>query len=262
MTPARQLPLAGQRVLVPRPKDQEAELMALLREQGADPVHVPLIEIQPPSSFAALDEALWKLASYQWLLFSSANGVRSFLSRAEALGIPLDPALEGRIQVCAIGPATRDALLAAGLPVHLMPERYVAEGLAEAFANEPLAGTRVLLPRAAAARDVAPEALRAMGAEVDAVEAYRSGIPAESETQLRELRESGWQPDWVLFTSASTVKHFLAIGGHSMLEKACTVSIGPATTAAMQAQGLVPYLESADHSAQGVVNTMLQPFSS
>lgn len=254
--------LAGQRVLILRPKDQGADLMDMLRSHGAEPVHLPLIEIQPPASFDRLDEALRHLSRYQWVLFTSANGVRSFVSRAEELGISLSAIISGTTQVCAIGPATRDILLAAGVPVHRLPRQYIAEGIAEAFAEDAMKGVRVLLPRAEVARDVAPNALRALGAEVDIVDAYRSGIPAGSEAELSALQQCGWQPDWIVFTSSSTVTHFLAVGGQSLLPRARVLSIGPATTSTMRAKHITPHLECIAHTTEGIIDALLRYASS
>jgi uroporphyrinogen-III synthase len=254
---ANALPLSGQRVLILRPKDQGFELMDLLRAQGAEVVHLPLIEIQPPSSFDALDDALRNLSRYQWVLFTSANGVRSFVARAITLNLPLTAITDGDTQVCVIGPATRDIAVAEGLPVHRLPKQYIAEGIADAFAEDAMQGVRVLLPRAEVARDVAPNALRTLGAEVDIVDAYRSGIPSASKAELLALRERGWQPDWIVFTSSSTVTHFLAVGGESYLPHTRVLSIGPATSSTMRANRIVPDVECKAHTNEGIVEALL-----
>lgn len=256
------LPLDGQSVLVMRPKGQELALMENLRSRGANAVHVPLLEILPPASYQPLDCAIRQLGQYQWLLFSSVNGVTSFCARAAALAIPLNAHSLGSLRVCVIGPATREAAEACGLAVDVVPDRFVAEGLAEVFRETKLHEARVLFPRAAVAREVATDALRQQGAIVDVVEAYRSGIPNDSEERIRALVQSGQTLHWILFTSASTVKNLLAVGGEPLLRHARIASIGPATTAAMQKHGLTPTVESQNHTAAGLVMAIVDALDS
>lgn len=252
------LPLSGQTVLVTRPAHQGDDLRALLEAEGAQVLHIPTIEIQPPASTEALDAALARIESYQWLLFTSANAVDFFFRRASELRVPKFDEAIGRIRVCAIGPATRAAAEAAGLTVHLVPEEYVAESIVDAFADEALQDCRILLPRAAAARDVAPDALRAQGATVDAVDSYRSGIPLASRAAIAALLEQQTRLDWVTFTSSSTVKNFLAMGGRPLLKAARIASIGPITTDTATKHGLHVGAEAAHHTAGGLVEAILQ----
>lgn len=250
------MPLSGLRVLLLRPEGQQAELLDALRARGADARHVALLEIQAPLNAAPLDDGLRNLASYDWMLFTSSNAVRSVLGRVKSLDVDLAPLRDGRVSVCAIGPATRRVLEAADIPVRLMPERYVAEGLLDAFAPLTMTGKRVLFPRAAVARDVALETLQDMGARVDLVEAYRTGLPAGVPATLTALCEEPWVPHWVLFTSASTVKNLLAAGGEALARQAYCLSIGPATSAALQMHGFSVALEAEDHSGDGVVQAL------
>jgi uroporphyrinogen-III synthase len=234
-----------------------------LAQLGATVSHVPVIETLPPDNPAPLDTALAALDTYHWLVFTSANGVEHTLRRAAALGLPQPLPLPAHLRVCAIGPATRQAALAAGLPVHLVPEDAIAEGLARAFAHQPLPGKRVLLVRAATGRDVAPEALRAMGATVDVVATYRTALPAQAQAQLQRLIRASTPGDsipvnWVLFTSGSTVKNFLAIGGAPLLHHARAASIGPATSAIMRKHGLAVHVEATQHDAAGIVDALVQ----
>ncbi|MCW5962852.1 MAG: uroporphyrinogen-III synthase [Bryobacterales bacterium] len=254
--PSAAKPLGEQTLLLLRAVGQEAELMAALRQLGASVLHIPVLEIQPPASYDALDAALHRLNGYQWLLFTSPNGVSRFSMRAAELGIVINAGALGQIQVCAIGPATRAEAEAHGIHVHLLPEEHVAEGLVASFAGVDLRGMRVLLPRAAAGRDVAPEALRALGASVDVVEAYRTGMPTAAEARIQSLLESGQRVDWVLFSSGSTVKNFLAAGGRPLLNRAKALSIGPATTEVMRRHGLDPALECEHHSGEGLVKAL------
>jgi uroporphyrinogen-III synthase/uroporphyrinogen III methyltransferase/synthase len=165
------LPLLGRRVLVTRALHQAGKLSEGLHALGAEPVEVAVLEIRAPERFDPLDAALRRLDSYDWLILTSANAVRALAERAAALEIAL--AQPVRLKVAAIGEATAAAARLIGLPVDFVPEAYVAEKLVEGLLAR-AAGQRILLARAAVARDVIPGALRAAGAEVDVVEAYRN----------------------------------------------------------------------------------------
>src|ERR1039458_5798295 len=159
-----------------RAKSAHDALSARLPARGAEVVELPTIEIQPASDYTPLDRAIANLGAYDWLIFTSANGVRFFLERLDRASTDLRSL---RARICAIGPATRAAVEALHLKVDLMGKEYVAEGLLEAFAPYDLAGRRVLLPRAAVARDLVPAELARRGARVDVVEAYRTVVPDE-----------------------------------------------------------------------------------
>ncbi|MBI1792317.1 MAG: uroporphyrinogen-III C-methyltransferase, partial [Acidobacteria bacterium] len=165
------LPLFGRRIVVTRAHGQAEALSSKLHALGAQVIELPAIEIRPSADYTALDHAIARLAGYDWLVFTSANGVRFFLDRLDRSQFDLR-ALRGRI--AAIGPATRAALERLHLKVDLMGAEYVAESLVEALGEHDLKGQRILLARAAVARDLLPVALRARGAEVDLVEAYRT----------------------------------------------------------------------------------------
>ena len=187
------LPLAGRRVLVTRAAHQAGKLSEGLRALGAEPVEVPVIEIQPPLDFAPLDRALRELDSYDWLILTSANTVRALAKRAAKLGLSLAAATH--LNISAIGEATAEATRQAGLAVALVPESYVAESLTRSLAVQ-TCGKKVLLARAAVARDVIPHALRAAGATVDVVDAYRNVIPSSAPSSCTKLckRESMRRP--------------------------------------------------------------------
>lgn len=246
-------PLAGVTVVVTRARAQAAELIARLEALGAAVIVFPAIEIRPPADSRPLDAALDKLAAYDWLIFTSANGVKFFRERAETR----PPGLAAfRGKVCAIGPATRRAVEAAGLPVHLVPREYVAESLVEAFAAHDLDGKRILLPRAAVARDLAPSALAARGAQVDVVEAYRTVPPANLAARVREVFGGDAKPDWVTFTSSSTVSNFVEAAGVHALEGVSVASIGPVTTATARSFGLDVTVEANPYTAEGLASAI------
>jgi uroporphyrinogen III methyltransferase/synthase len=235
---------------------QASELCELLESRGAQVLPIPVLEIQPPADAAPLDAALRRLADYPWILFTSANAVECTVRRLSELGLPRLANGAVASKICAIGPATAKALEAAGCPVDLVPEEYIAESVVEAFAPVPLAGVRVLIPRAAAARDIVPDALRERGALVDAVEAYRSGVPANAAARVAEICAARTPIQWVTFTSGSTVKNFLAVGGASLLAGARIATIGPATSEVARKHGLAVDAEAVPHTALGLVDAI------
>ncbi len=250
--------LHGQRVIVTRPLNQASELERMLEAHGAIPITIPALEIQPPANSDALDEALRAASRYAWVIFTSANTVERVAARVAELGLrPLADTLEAA-RICAIGPATKAMLGALGCHVSLVPEQYVAESVASAFDTVPLQGTRVLLPRAAVARDVVPDALRERGAAVDVVEAYRSVLPAASPAAIADLIDRKEFVDWVTFTSGSTLKNFLAMGGQPLLNQARVATIGPITSQVAAKHGVTVDAEADEYTAAGLVAAMLR----
>ena len=180
------LPLEGCRVLVTRASHQSGKLSDGLRALGAEPVEVPVLEIRPPAGHQAIDLALRRLDSYDWLILTSANTVRVLAERAIELGLPFAP--KGKLKVAAIGEATADAARKRGLPVTIIPGAYVAEAMVEALAHQ-AKGQKFLLARAEVARDVIVDALRAVGAKVHVVDAYRNVMPEAAPGLLRRALE-------------------------------------------------------------------------
>ncbi len=248
------LPLFGRKIVVTRAADQAQELSDRLHALGADAIELPVIALQPAADPEPLDRAVGKLSNYDWLIFTSVNGVRFFLDRLDQSPHDLR-SLKARI--CAIGPATRAAVEALHLKVDLMPEEYVAESLVKAFALEDLPGKRILLPRAAVARDVIPVELTKLGAKVDVVEAYRNVVPPNATARAREIFSSEKKPDWITFTSSSTVKNLLAIAGREALDGVRIASIGPVTSATLCAHGLNVDAEAKQFTLDGLINAIL-----
>jgi uroporphyrinogen-III synthase/uroporphyrinogen III methyltransferase/synthase len=240
------LPLLGRRVLVTRAAHQAGKLSEGLRALGAEPVEVAVLEIRPPTSLEPLDAALRQLDSYDWLILTSANAVRALVERAAALGIALEQ--PAHLKVAAVGSATSEAARLAGLQVDFVPEVYVAENLVEGLLAR-AAGQRILLARAAVARDVIPGALRAAGAEVDVVEAYRNVLPDAAPEQLRQALGKGI--DAATFTSSSSATHLAevarVVGVTWPLAGVPAVSIGPITSQTLRDLGWPPAAE-ANHS--------------
>ena len=249
------LPLFGRRIVVTRAREQASALADKLRALGATVIEFPTIEIRPAADYGALDRALADLAAYDWLIFTSANGVRFFLERLDRSALDLR-ALRGKI--CAIGPATRQALEALHLKVDLMGREYVAEGLVEAFAPFDLEGARVLLPRAAVARDLVPTELARRGARVDVVEAYRTAVPEGAREAAAVLFGPGCKPDWVTFTSSSTVRNFVEAAGAGALAGVKAASIGPVTSATARELRIELAAEARVFTIDGLIEAILQ----
>jgi uroporphyrinogen-III synthase/uroporphyrinogen III methyltransferase/synthase len=231
-----------------------------LREAGMIPVEVPVLEIQPPESFADLDAALRRFSNYDWLILTSANTVRAVVDRAKHLGLPLGH--PESLKVAAIGEGTAKAATDAGLRVSLVPAFNVAESLVSALEGQ-MAGARVLLARAAIARDVIPDALREAGAQVDVADAYRNGIPAEAPDQLRRALAEGL--DAATFTSSSSVTHLNEAATVAGLEwpfpGVAAISIGPITSRTLREEGWEPAAEAQVSDIPGLLKAVAEFFA-
>ncbi len=246
------LPLASRRILVTRAAHQSDKLSEGLRLLGAVPVEVPLLEIRPPASFDALDQALGQIHLYDWIVFTSTNTVRSLMSRATVLG--LDLISERRARIAAVGESTAASLRESGFEVRYVPESYVAESLISGF-PEPLQEKRILLARAAIARDVIPTALEQAGATVDVADAYQNVLPHDAPVRLREALEG--RLDAATFTSSSSVTHLADAANQAgvafPLPGVPSVSIGPITSQTLREHGWEPAAEANPHDIPGLV---------
>jgi uroporphyrinogen III methyltransferase / synthase len=255
-------PLLGKKVLITRAREQASRFAALLREYGADPIEVPTIQIVPPSSWEPLDRAITAIRTYDWLIFTSVHGVQAFWGRFEAQQRQLDD-IRG-LHVCAIGPATADELQERGIVVDVMPSEYRAEAVVESLAAYPMAGSRILVPRAAIARDVLPRALEARGAQVDVVEAYRTVLPISGIEPARwRMLEQG-AIDVVTFTSSSTVTNFALLVGEMdlvrLLRQVVVACIGPITAESARSYGLTPTIVSAEYTVPALARAIVNYF--
>ncbi len=256
-------PLFGKRVLVTRAREQAGELSSLLAERGAEPVECPTIRIVPPASWAELDGAITDLSRYQWLVFTSVNGVKPFMERLRQKG--LDARAVAGLRLCCIGPRTADALAAYGLRADVIPSDYQAEGLIEAMKAAGVTGQRVLIPRAAVAREILPEQLRALGADVQVVTAYRTVLPEVEIDRVKGLLQK--QALQVLtFASSSTVRNFCGLfSGREEMRRVTSGAVvacnGPITAKTAAEEGLVVTITAAESTIPALVEAIVQYFS-
>ncbi|HZP30370.1 MAG TPA: uroporphyrinogen-III C-methyltransferase [Acidimicrobiia bacterium] len=246
-------PLFGRTVVVTRAREQASGLRARLEQLGADVLELPSISIEP------LDVALPDLAGFGWVVFTSANGVAAFFDRGLAAA-GLDARALAPVRVAAIGPATATALEAHGVRADLVPERFVAESLLEAFPMPAAAGERVLLARAEQARDVLPDGLRARGYEVDVLAVYRTRPAVPDADALERVRRGS--VDALTFTSSSTVANFCDLVGAVPDPQPLVVSIGPVTSRTARDRGLRVDVEAGEHTIDGLVAALCDAIGS
>ncbi|HET8917724.1 MAG TPA: uroporphyrinogen-III synthase [Candidatus Binatia bacterium] len=229
---------------------------------GGEVVEFPTIEIRPPESYGPLDQAINQIESYDWLIFTSVNGVERFLNRFEKLGKNL--ANLAGIEVGAIGPETARRLTAAQIEPTLVPKQYQAEGILDELISETVLGKRILIPRAAKARDILPETLRRWGARVDVVEAYQTVLPQVDVSALCRLLREG-TIDMITFTSSSTATNFSVMLRDQdlprLLSRAVIACIGPITKKTVEDLGMRPEIVSEEFTIPGLVRAMVDYFS-
>jgi uroporphyrinogen-III synthase/uroporphyrinogen III methyltransferase/synthase len=251
------LPLAGRRILVTRAVHQAGKLSEGLRALGAVPVEVPVLEIRPPADLEPLDRALSQFDTYDWLILTSANTVKALAERAAALGAGLiQPA---SMKVAAVGEGTAAAAQKASLAVTFVPASYVAESLVEELTRQAPC-QRILLARAAVARDVIPDALRQAGAAVDVVDAYQNLLPEAAPELLRRALTVGI--DAATFTSSSSATHLAEAARQAgvawPLAGVPAVSIGPITSQTLRDLGWEPVMEANPFDIPGLIAAVLQ----
>lgn len=250
------LPLAGKRIVITRARDGARVLADALTAAGADVVSIPTIEIRDPESWEPLDVAIRHLEEYDFLLVTSANGVRKFLERLKACGRNVDDL--GGLEIGAIGPATASEFERAGVKVDFVPREYRAEGLLEALGSHDLRGKAFLIPRAKVARDLVPRVLAERGARVDVIEAYETVLPSISAAELDRLLNP--LPDIVTFTSSSTATNFVALLGErrakQLLSAAAVASIGPVTSETLRRLGVSVTVEARASTLPGLVDAI------
>lgn len=258
-----QKPLFGKRILVTRAREKISAIASLLEAYGAEVVEFPTIEILPPKSFDPLDQAIAQLDRYHWILFTSANGFTFFLRRLLALGRDLRAL--AHLKIGAIGPGTASALEEMGLCPDLVPSEFVAEAFVEALGKEALQGQRILLPRAEQARDVLPQGLRRMGADVDVVSAYRTAKASGDRERLKQLLVER-KVHLMTFTSSSTVAHLAQMlkgeDLRTLFEGVTIACIGPITAQAAEKLGLEVHIVPPSYTIPATASAIVEYFRS
>jgi uroporphyrinogen III methyltransferase/synthase len=258
-------PLFGKRIVVTRPREQAADLVDKLEGLGANVIEAPTIRIMPPEDFGPLDAACAEAGTFNWIVFTSANGVDYFMQRL--LAGPGDVRDLKGARLCAIGPGTAERLARFGVKVDLMPAEYRAESVLDTLrATGDLRGQRILLPRANIAREMLADELRRLGAEVVEVAAYRT-VAVESERQgepdiYRMLLDK--RVDAITFTSASTVRSFVKMVGAEqaadLLRSTVVACIGPVTAEAAAQHSIATTVMPAEYTMAGLVDTLVKYF--
>ncbi|MHC1712751.1 MAG: uroporphyrinogen-III C-methyltransferase [Solidesulfovibrio sp.] len=250
-------PLLNKGVVVTRSREQASDLVRLLAEEGACCYEFPAIEIVPLADPAPIREAIGTLYTYDWVIFTSVNGVKCFFAQLAALG--LDARAFAGIRVAAIGPATAEELSARGIKADFVPERFVAESVVEGLLALGAAGQKVLIPRAREAREVLPEKLTAAGADVTVLPVYDTRSADQDPAEIVAAIKAG-EIDYVTFTSSSTVKNFFAKIPAETLKTAGNVKtacIGPITAATLAEYGMTPDVTAATFTVPALVEAII-----
>jgi uroporphyrinogen III methyltransferase / synthase len=243
-------PLAGLRIMVTRPEDPFDPLAERLRQLGADVVLQPAIRITPPADWRPVDDALARIAEFDWLVFSSANGVRYLLDRMRAIKNTLPPSC----RLAAIGPGTADALERFGLRADLVPEPYRAEALADALARE-APGKRFLLARASRGREVLAEQLIAVGAKVEQIVVYSSTDVERPDAEVAAMLHTG-RIDWITVTSSAIARSLAKLFGEDLYH-AKLAAISPITSATLRELDYAPTVEAEVYTVAGLVEAIV-----
>jgi uroporphyrinogen III methyltransferase/synthase len=253
-------PLFGRCIINTRSRSQASELTTALRALGAGVVELPTIEIVPEGPGSELARAAQRAGEYDWVMFTSPNGVHAFFT--QLLAAAGDVRALGSARIASIGPGTSKAAEKYHVKVDVTAEKAVAEGLVESLRGQgPWDGRKVLLPRAAAARDVLPEALKGWGANVHVVTAYTTVRPANVDDLILEDIVHG-NYDLITFSSSSTFTNFVALMGTERFSRVRqglrAASIGQVTSAGMRAEGVEPKVEAKTHTIPGLVEAIVR----
>jgi uroporphyrinogen III methyltransferase/synthase len=254
-------PLLGKRIVVTRARQQASDLSSRLLDLGAECLEFPTINVVPADDLTPLDDAVQNLSDYDWVVFTSVNGVKFFF--AHLFGRNKDVRALSHLHTAAIGPATAEKLFEYGLKSDIIPQNFRAEALVDAFRKVSLAGKKILLPRAKEARPVLPVELRKMGAEVNEVTAYLTEKVRTNTDQLIEQLEEK-NIDLITFTSSSTVQNFkdlLPPDDFKHLIQGITVaSIGPITTDTALKSGFEVPITAKSYTIPGLCDAIVKYF--
>ncbi len=252
-------PLFGKRVLITRPVAQAKSLVALLENEGAEVIQFPTIRISSLNDYQELDMVLEKLADYDWIIFSSPNGVDHFWKRMDVA--EKDARFLSKLKVGAIGPKTAANLRQMGIIADFLPDEYSSEGIIEGMKKLGIKGKKILLPRADIAPSFLPRGLRKLGAKVWEVAAYRTELsPGKESSIIRDSFEKG-KIDVIIFTSSSTVNNFVKLAGDIDLTGTKVACIGPLTANEVEKSGMKPDIVPEEHTMEGMVEEIINVLS-
>jgi uroporphyrinogen III methyltransferase/synthase len=253
-------PLFGKKVLVTRARKQSGPLVELLEAEGAEVIEFPTIEVFPPDSWDELDGAIRNLNNYHWVIFTSVNGVHFFFERFRSLKKDIRE-LKG-IKFAAIGEPTAKEIAGLGLAIDMIPADFKAEGLLENFRKGDIRGKKILIPRAKEAREILPEELHRLGADVSVVTAYQTKKPLiDNVAEVRQMLKRG-RIDLVTFTSSSTAKNFFSLLGRDekVLSNLVTACIGPITADTVRKFGKEPEIICKKYTVEDLVKEVVHYF--
>jgi uroporphyrinogen III methyltransferase/synthase len=254
-------PLFGKRVVVTRSRDQASVFAEMLIDRGATTIEFPTIDVVPPASWEELDRAIQSIETYHWIIFTSANAVRFFMERLRGLGRDLRM-LKG-VNICTVGPRTAEALEAYGLRADLVPTEFKAEGVLAALGGVRVKDLRFLIPRAKVAREVIPDKLRELGADVTVATAYENVRPSADLDRVRKLFEEK-KISVITFTSSSTVHNFVEILGRKeykiLMDGVAVACIGPVTAKTAEEYGMKIDIMPKDYTIPAFVDAMVEYF--
>lgn len=254
-------PLFGRRIVVTRARAQASDLVSKLTELGAHCIEIPTIRIVPPKDNSPLEGAVGELDRYDWIVFTSVNGVKFFFETL--FKTHLDVRAMGHLKCACIGPVTKQELLKYGIVSDVLPETYRAESVIKAFSALDIKGKRILLPRAKEARTILPEELQKLGATVNEITAYVTEQADDEKNLLLDLLEDR-KIDLVTFTSSSTVKNFKAMlppdNAKTLLSQVTLASIGPITSDTIKSEGMTTHIQAETYTIDGLIEAVVQHF--
>ncbi len=252
-------PLFGKRIVVTRSREQSRKMAEKISANGGEPILFPTIEIAATSNYGPLDDAISRASEFDWILFTSENGVERFFKRFFNLGKDIRELAGPRFG--AIGPVTANAISSRGIKVDMLAKEFVAEGLLEVFEGEDLTGRRFLIPRAEKARDVLPDGLEKKGALVEVTPVYQTLRPSRAGVETIEKSFLDKSIDAVTFTSSSTVNHFMEMFEGAdikeLLQGTLIASIGPITSNTLTHHGLRASIEAREYTIDGLIKALM-----
>lgn len=255
-------PLFGKRILITRSRAQSKKMAEEISHHGGDPILFPTIQIRAPEDLSPVDDCIQRIGTFDWILFTSVNGVERFFQRFFELRDDIRDMAGPRIG--AIGPMTASAIRKHGIKVDLLAKEYVAEGVLALLSNEEVRGKRFLIPRAEKAREILPEGVQELGGHVEVVPVYRTVVPADTDVEETRKMLRTKKVDAITFTSSSTVTHFVQLIDDpdlpSLLDGVVVASIGPVTSKTIADSGLTVDVEASEYTIDGLVKALADHF--